>query len=221
MKTNIALVVMVLLCLFSVRMVLQINECKSELIKVKQTAEEISVQQNAINERIKAIEISEGNYTTQPDKVPYSRDIPLSDELQQFTCETAEKYGVNYDLMLAIMQTESQFNNVVSANGDDIGLCQINSSNAEWLYEEHGIYNLMDERQNIDSVAAFKAIDSFRKKKKKIGGRDVNNNKYRYRPERYAGPDSLQYKEENGLQHHELESVPVFRSDVGRAHSDA
>ena len=33
----------------------------------------------------------------------------------------------------------------------------------------------------VDSVAAFKAIDSFRKKKKKIGGKDVNNNKYRYR----------------------------------------
>lgn len=153
MKTNIALAVMVLLCLFSVRMVLQINECKSELTDVKQTAEIISAQQNAINERIKAIEISEGNITIQPDKAPYSRDIPLSDELQSYTYETAEKYGVNYDLMLAIMQTESQFNNVVSDSGEDIGLCQINSSNAEWLYNEHGIYNLMDEKQNIEACA--------------------------------------------------------------------
>ena len=153
MKANIALAIMILLCLFSVRMVLQVNECKSELIEVKQTAEEISVQQNAINERIKAIEISEGNYTTQPNKVPYLRDIPLSDELQQYTYETAEKYGINYDLMLAIMQTESQFNNVVSDNGEDVGLCQINSSNAEWLYNEHGIYNLMDEKQNIEACA--------------------------------------------------------------------
>ena len=153
MKTNIALAIMILLCLFSVRMVLQVNECKSELIEVKQTVEEISIQQNAINERIKALEISEGNYTTQPDKAPYSRDIPLSDELQQFTYETAKKYGVNYDLMLAIMQTESQYQNVVSDNGEDIGLCQINACNAEWLYEEHGIYNLMDERQNIEACA--------------------------------------------------------------------
>ena len=122
MKTNIALAIMILLCLFSVRMVLQVNECKSELIEVKQTVEEISIQQNAINERIKAIEISEGNYTTQPDKAPYSRDIPLSDELQQYTYETATKYGVNYDLMLAIMQTESQYQNVVSDNGEDIRL---------------------------------------------------------------------------------------------------
>ena len=153
MKTNIALAVMVLLCLFSVRMVLQVNECKAELIEVKQSAEEISVQQNAVNERIKAIEISEGNYTTQPDKAPYSREIPLSDELQQLTYETAEKYGVNYDLMLAIMQTESQFQNVVSDNGEDIGLCQINACNAEWLYNEYGLNNLLDEKQNIEACA--------------------------------------------------------------------
>ena len=153
MKTNIALAIMILLCLFSVRMVLQVNECKSELIEVKQTAEIIRVQQNATNERIKAIEISKPNVTTQQASTPYKRDIPLSDELQQYTYETAEKYSVDYDLMLAIMQTESQFTNIVSDNGEDIGLCQINSSNAEWLYSEHGIYNLMDERQNIEACA--------------------------------------------------------------------
>lgn len=153
MKTNIALAVMLLLCLFSVRMVLQVNECKSKLIEVEQTSEIISEQQNAINERIKALEISECNYTTQQTNPPYSRDIPLSCELQSYTYDTAEKYGVNYDLILAIMQTESQFTNVVSDNGEDIGLCQINSINAEWLYNEHGINNLMDERQNIEACA--------------------------------------------------------------------
>lgn len=153
MKTNIALIIMVLLCLFSVRMVLQVNECKSKLTEVKQTAEFISVQQNAINERIKAIEIQHGNYTTQQASTPYKRDIPLSDELQEYTYQTATEYGVNYDLMLAIMQTESQFQNVISDNGEDIGLCQINTINAEWLYTDYGIYNLMDERQNIEACA--------------------------------------------------------------------
>ena len=153
MKTNIALAVMVLLCLWAVGMTLQVNECKSELIEVKQTAEIISAQQSAINERIKALEILEGNYTTTTDKPLYLRDIPLSCELQSYTYETAEKYGVNYDLMLAIMQTESQFKNVVSDNGEDIGLCQINTVNAEWLYTDYGIYNLMDERQNIEACA--------------------------------------------------------------------
>ena len=153
MKTNITLIIMVLLCLFSVRMVLQVNECKSELTEVKQTAEFINAQQNAIDERIKAIEISKPNVTTQQANPPYLRDIPLSDELQSYTYETAAEYGVNYDLMLAIMQTESQFQNVISDNGEDIGLCQINTINAEWLYTDYGIYNLMDERQNIEACA--------------------------------------------------------------------
>ena len=153
MKTNIALITMVLLCLWAGVMTVQVNECKSELIEVKQTAEFINAQQNAIDERIKAIEISKSNVTTQQANPPYLRDIPLSDELQRFTYEIATEYGVNYDLMLAIMQTESQFKNVVSDNGEDIGLCQINVINAEWLYQEHGINNLMDERQNIEACA--------------------------------------------------------------------
>ena len=153
MKTNIALAVMVLLCLWAVGMTLQVNECKSELIEVKQTAEFINAQQNATNERIKAIEISKSNVTTLPDKAPYLRDIPLSDELQEYTYGIAQKYNVDYDLMLAIMQTESQFQNVISDNSEDIGLCQINAINAEWLYTDYGIYNLMDERQNIEACA--------------------------------------------------------------------
>jgi len=153
MKTNIALAVMVLLCLWAGVMTVQVNECKSELIEVKQTAEFINAQQNATNERIKAIEISKSNVTTLPDKAPYLRDIPLSDELQEYTYGIAQKYNVDYDLMLAIMQTESQFQNVISDNGEDIGLCQINTINAEWLYTDYGIYNLMDERQNIEACA--------------------------------------------------------------------
>lgn len=114
-------------------------------------------------------------------------------------------------LALEVVSVAMVTNNVV-VKGLREKVIAVNDPNVE------GFEGVVDDF--VDSVAAFKAIDSFRKKKKRIGGRDVNN-KYRYRPERYAGPDSLQYKEENGLQHHELESVPVFRSDVGRAHSDA
>lgn len=81
-----------------------------------------------------------------------------------------------------------------------------------------GFEGVVDEF--VDSVAAFKAVDNFRKRKRKIGEKDVVS-KNRYRPEKYAGPDSLYLKEENVLQHHEPESVSVFRSGVGRAHSNA
>ena len=72
----------------------------------------------------------------------------------------------------------------------------------------------------VDSVEAFKAVDNFRKKKRKIGGSEVVS-KNKHRPEKHAGPNSLYIKEENVLQHHELESVPVLRSGVGRAYTNA
>nr|QED45333.1 TVCVgp3 [Turnip vein-clearing virus] len=81
-----------------------------------------------------------------------------------------------------------------------------------------GFEGVVDEF--VDSVAAFKAVDNFRKRKKKVEEKGVVS-KYKYRPEKYAGPDSFNLKEENVLQHYKPESVPVFRSGVGRAHSDA
>jgi len=81
-----------------------------------------------------------------------------------------------------------------------------------------GFEGVVDEF--VDSVAAFKAVDNFRKKKRKIGDKDVVS-KNKYRPERYAGPNSLYLKEENVLQHHEPESVPVLRNGVGGAHTNA
>nr|QIJ70149.1 movement protein [Ribgrass mosaic virus] len=81
-----------------------------------------------------------------------------------------------------------------------------------------GFEGVVDEF--VDSVEAFKAVDNFRKKKRKIGEKKVVS-KNKYRPEKYAGPNSLYIKEENVLQHHELESVPVLRSGVGRTHTNA
>jgi len=81
-----------------------------------------------------------------------------------------------------------------------------------------GFEGVVDEF--VDSVAAFKAVDNFRKKKRKIGDKDVVS-KNKYRPERYAGPNSLYLKEDNVLQHHEPESVPVLRNGVGGAHTNA
>lgn len=150
MKKFIILFTLIGLALFNI---VSISNFKKEVEKNQIQLSEIKAQQKATSERIEALEIYTSNYATVQFTLPYKRDIPLSDELQEYTYETAEKYGVNYDLMLAIMQTESQFNNVVSDNGEDIGLCQINAINAEWLYQEHGIYNLLDEKQNIEACA--------------------------------------------------------------------
>lgn len=81
-----------------------------------------------------------------------------------------------------------------------------------------GFEGVVDEF--VDSVAAFKAVDNFRKRKRKVGEGDVIS-KNKYRPEKYAGPGSFNLKEKNVLQYHEPESVSVFRSGVGGAHTNA
>ena len=150
MKKFIILFTLIGLALFNI---VSIGNFKKEVEKNQIQLSEIKAQQKATSERIEALEICTSNYATVQVASPYKRDIPLSDELQEYTYQTAQKYNVDYDLILAIMQTESQYNNIISDNGEDIGLCQINSSNAEWLYKEYGLYNLMEEHQNIEACA--------------------------------------------------------------------
>ena len=160
MKKFIILFTLIGLALFNI---VSIGNFKKEVEKNQIQLSEIKAQQKATSERIEALEIYTSNYATVQVAPPYKRDIPLSDELQEYTYEIAQKYNVDYDLVLAIMQTESQFSNVVSENGEDIGLCQINVINAEWLYKEYALYNLMDERQNIEACAVIlsKLSDKF------------------------------------------------------------
>jgi len=160
MKKFIILFTLIGLALFNI---VSIGNFKKEVEKNQIQLSEIKAQQKATSERIEVLEICTSNYTTVQVAPPYKRDIPLSDELQEYTYQTAQKYNVDYDLILAIMQTESQFNNVISDNGEDVGLCQINVINAEWLYKEYGLYNLMEEHQNIEACAVIlnKLSDKF------------------------------------------------------------
>ena len=150
MKKFIILFTLIGLALFNI---VSIGNFKKEVEKNQIQLSEIKAQQKATSERIEALEICTSNYATVQVASPYKRDIPLSDELQEYTYQTAQKYNVDYDLILAIMQTESQYNNIISDNGEDVGLCQINVINAEWLYKEYGLYNLMEEHQNIEACA--------------------------------------------------------------------
>lgn len=83
----------------------------------------------------------------------YIPDIPLSRELQAYTFTLCQEQGISYELVLAVMQRESRFHTDAqghNANGScDSGLMQINSCNAGWLKDKHGIDDLMDPYQNI------------------------------------------------------------------------
>ncbi|QDX94331.1 hypothetical protein EEL30_19820 [Brevibacillus laterosporus] len=68
-------------------------------------------------------------------------DIPLSNDLQKYIYNQAEKYDLSYELMLAIAHTESTFRpDIVSYDGSSVGLFQINTRNTiNWLGESVGL----------------------------------------------------------------------------------
>ena len=76
-------------------------------------------------------------------------DIPLAHELQDFVRAEAEKMGVPPELILAIMDQESDYRaNVISAS-NDYGIMQINKINHESLREILGVTDFLDPEQNI------------------------------------------------------------------------
>lgn len=77
-------------------------------------------------------------------------DVPLGRELQIFTQNTCERYGIEYELVLAIIQVESGFNpNAYNVETDCIGLMQVKSSNLPELIEELDVNYLYDPFDNI------------------------------------------------------------------------
>lgn len=88
---------------------------------------------------------------TEPDPAPAVRiyDIPLSEELQAFTFNLCEEYGVDYEMVLAIMDKESDYTASAISKSSDYGIMQINKINHKWLTEELEVTDFLDPEQNI------------------------------------------------------------------------
>lgn len=76
-------------------------------------------------------------------------DIPLDEDLQQFTYCLAYCYNIDYSLMLAVMEKESGYEPGLISQTHDYGLMQINRCNHKWLSETLDIGNFLDPKQNI------------------------------------------------------------------------
>lgn len=86
-----------------------------------------------------------------PDKEPKTRyyDIPLADELQEYTFILCAENNLDYEMVLAVMERESDYREKVISKTNDYGLMQINRINHEWLQEELGINDFLGAEQNI------------------------------------------------------------------------
>ena len=147
---------LILACL----MIGQVHTTKKELAALETSVQTISEQQAAYSVQLDEFFSRQDELTKSvmmADTPLYARDVPLSDELQRYTYITCNEYGIDYDMLLAIMEVESNYQNIVSNSGKDYGLCQINKANNEWLAEEYGLTDMLDERQNITAACIILA----------------------------------------------------------------
>lgn len=122
------------------------------------TAEQLKQEVEAVVQR------AEQRTSNKPSYVYY--DVPLSDDLQEYTQTLCHSMGVYYPLVIAIMTEESGFDpssiSPPNRNGTtDWGLMQINCGNHEWLSEELGITDFLDPWQSIMAGVYMLSLYSF------------------------------------------------------------
>lgn len=89
---------------------------------------------------------------TQPQPQETARiyeNLPLSPELQEFTYNRCQEKGIDYEMVLAIMQKESNYDPQAVSATNDYGIMQINQCNHEWLREELNITDFLDAKESI------------------------------------------------------------------------
>ncbi len=86
----------------------------------------------------------------------YNISLPL--EQQEYAYKICQKYGIEYELFLAVMYKESGFNPRSIGGGNSYGLCQIHVSNHANLSRKLGISNFFDPYDNMTAGAYLLSI---------------------------------------------------------------
>lgn len=81
------------------------------------------------------------------DFVPLQCGMPY--EEQEFLFYLCNGYNIDFCLVMAVIQTESEFDASVVSVTNDYGLMQINETNHEWLTETLGVTDYLDPYQNM------------------------------------------------------------------------
>ena len=79
---------------------------------------------------------------------PVYYNIPLTNEQQDIVRKIAEEYGVPFDLVLAAMQVESNFDITAVGNGNCYGIMQIHKINHPALEKQLGITDWLSLSDN-------------------------------------------------------------------------
>lgn len=109
----------------------------------------ITTSRSEIVQSVGAIQV-DGNFRQ------YNINLPV--EQQQFAYNLCQKYGIQYELFLAIMYKESGFNPYAVGGGNSYGLCQIHVSNFSNLRSRLGVSNFTDPYDNMTAGAYLLSI---------------------------------------------------------------
>lgn len=76
-------------------------------------------------------------------------NVPLDDNVQRFIKKTCQDYDIPFDLVMAIIQHESNYNASAISPTGDYGLMQINKVNHGWMKSKLGLTDMLDPYQNV------------------------------------------------------------------------
>lgn len=81
------------------------------------------------------------------------KSVPMDTELQKQVYQIANEYGLDWTLLMAIIQKESRFDAYAVSGSGDYGLMQINHVNHARLSVEVGSNDFLDPAQNVRAGA--------------------------------------------------------------------
>ncbi len=81
------------------------------------------------------------------------RTVPMDISMQKEVYQIAEEYGLDWSLLMAVIQKESRFDPYAVSDGGDYGLMQINCINHSRLSVEVGTNDFLDPVQNVRAGA--------------------------------------------------------------------
>lgn len=85
----------------------------------------------------------------------FREDVPLPYEEQDYLHTACEEFGVDYPLMLALIEHETNFRNVQGDSGESAGYCQIQRKWWAGLMEKIGAEDLNDPYDNFRTACAI------------------------------------------------------------------
>jgi hypothetical protein len=141
----------IVLIVFSLAVLVAASEPKVTETAVLITKTPVAVTEKLVLVTEETILTPTPEATPEPEKAegfsPYN--IPLDVELQKYTFEICSENNVDYIMVLAVMDQESDYREKVISKTNDYGIMQINQVNHEWLEDKLGVDDFLDAKQNI------------------------------------------------------------------------